>query len=86
MSHVVNRFDVKTDLRRAFMSSFSPKKFEDKNVAVFIDHAVKNMDLIKEKCGDRNFNKAKERIHKSLDKNMPLKKRREDLLTASVLI
>jgi hypothetical protein len=86
MSHLPNEIDIKTDLRRSVMASFSPKQFSDTNFKTFIGNAQKNLELIKEKIGEKRYLEAKERIMKSEDKRNSVEKRREDLLTASSLI
>jgi hypothetical protein len=86
MSHLPNELDIKTDLRRSVMASFSPKKFADTNFVAFVNNAQKNLELLKEKVGKRKYTEVKARIVKSKDTQKPIRKRREDLLTASSLI
>ena len=43
MSYTPNILDIKTDLRRAVMSSFSKKGFEDANTIIFLKNAEKNL-------------------------------------------
>ncbi len=86
MKHIPNEMDIKTDLRRSVMASYSPKKFADINVATFINNAQRNLELIKEKIGKRKYAEVKTRIVKAEGKGRSIEKRREDLLTASVLI
>lgn len=86
MSHLPNELDIRTDLRRSVMASFSPKKFTDTNFVTFVNNAQKNLELLKEKVGKRKYTEVKARIDKSKDTLKPIEKRREDLLTASSLI
>jgi hypothetical protein len=86
MSHTPNELDVKTDLRRSVMASYSTKKFADTNFKVFLDNAQKNLELLKEKIGMNKYIEVRDRILKSQDSKMSAEKRREDLLTASLLI
>jgi len=86
MSHIPNEMDIKTDLRRGVMASFSPKAFSDANLKIFLKNAQKNLDLLKNKIGNRKYTEVKERINKSGDSRKSIEKRREDLLTASSLI
>lgn len=86
MSHTPNTLDIKTDIRRAVMASFSRDKFKDSNFETFIKNAQKNLELIKEKIGKRKYTEVKGRIIKSKDPQNSIEKRREDLLTASSLI
>ena len=86
MSHVPNELDIKTDLRRGVMASYSPKKFADANTVFFINNAQKNLSLLKNKIGKKKYTEVKERILKSKDATNPIEKRREDLLTAYSLI
>lgn len=78
--------DIKTDLRRGVMASFSPGKFADVNVVTFVNNAQKNLEILKEKVGKRKYMAVKARIAKSEDTEMPIEKRREDLLMASTLV
>ena len=68
------------------MASFSPKKFANANTVTFVNNAQKNLELLKEKVGKRKYTEVKARIAKSKDTGKPIEKRREDLLTASLLI
>lgn len=86
MRHLPNEMDIKTDLRRGVMASFSPKKFADVNVVTFVNNAQKNLELLKERVGKRKYMEVKARIAKSEERGKPIEKRREDLLTASSLI
>ncbi|OGK37528.1 MAG: hypothetical protein A2784_01815 [Candidatus Chisholmbacteria bacterium RIFCSPHIGHO2_01_FULL_48_12] len=86
MSHIANELDIKTDLIRCVMASLSPQVFEDKNFKVFFGHALKNLNLIREKMGESKFGEVMLRIKKASDGQNPINKRREDLLTAAVLI
>ena len=86
MNHKPNILDIKTDLRRGVAASYSPKKLDDKNVEVFVGNAVKNLNLFKTEIGPEKYAKILERISQYKNKNLPLEKRRENLLTASSLI
>jgi len=86
MSHTPDELDIKTDLRRSVMASFSPKKFTDLNFRTFIKSAQDNLEIVKEKIGKRRYIEVKERILKSTDSRKPIEKRREDILTAASLI
>jgi len=81
-----NVLDIKTDLRRAIMATFSKDKFVDANFKIFLKNAQKNLELIKQKVGNKKYLEVKGRILKSLDSQNSIEKRREDLLTASSLI
>lgn len=86
MSHLPNEVDIKTDLRRSVMASFSPRKFADANVVTFVNNAQKNLEILKERVGKRKYTAVKARIAKSRDTEKPIEKRREDLLMASTLV
>ena len=86
MNHIPNKLDIKTDLRRSVMASFSQKRFNDKNFITFFNNALKNLDLLKKKIGESKYNEIKERANKSKDIQNSIEKRREDLLTAASLI
>jgi hypothetical protein len=86
MSHLPTELDIKTDLRRSIMASYTPKKFTDNNVKIFMRNARKNLESLKEKIGTKRYMEVKSRIAKAENPKNPIKKRREDLLTASVLI
>ena len=86
MSHVPNELDIKTDLRRGVMASYSSKKFADSNTITFVKNAENNLELLKDKLGEKKYFEVKTRILKSKDTKKPIEKRREDLLTAYSLI
>jgi len=86
MSHKPNNLDIKTDLIRSVMASFSSKEFADANFKTFIEKAQKNLELLKDKIGMRKYTEVKDRILKSKDTQKSIEKRREDLLTAASLV
>ncbi len=86
MNHRPNELDVKTDLRRCVMASFAPENFEDKNFKTFLSCAQKNLDLIRQKIGERKFRQVIIRMQNASNRQNPIEKRREDLLTAGILI
>lgn len=86
MSHNPNLNDIKTDLRRSVMASFSPKKLADSNFKIFLKKAETNLELLKKNIGIEKYKLIKSRINKSKEVSNPIEKRREDLLTASSLI
>lgn len=86
MSHIPNKLDIKTDLRRGFSASYSPKKFNDENVLVFVGKAQNNLEALKMEIGREKYKLVKARINKAMRIGNPTNKRREDLLTASDII
>lgn len=86
MSHLPNKLDIKTDLRRSIVASFSPNKFKDINFITFIDKAQANLELLKKNIGEQKYTEVKERIIKANDTKKSIEKRREDILTAASLI
>lgn len=86
MSHIPNKYDVVTDLRRCVLASYSPKAFEDENVKIFLQKAEENLEKIKENLNESAYQLAKQRIQKAKESKNLLDKRREDLLTASCFI
>lgn len=86
MSHIPNELDIKTDLTRCVMASLSPQAFEDKNFKTFLAGAQNKLELMKERIGEAKFKRVMIRIDKALDGENTVEKRREDLLTAAVLI
>lgn len=80
MSHTPTNLDVASDLRRSIYASFSKSKFEDVNFRTFFNHAL---EILKKMNVDRVVLK---RIQKSQDESLEDNKRREDLLTASILL
>ncbi len=78
--HKPTKLDAITDLRRCIYASFSKDKFDDANYKIFFKHAIKIL---------QNISVSKKillRVEKSKDKNLGDDKRREDLLTASILL
>ena len=86
MTHLPNKFDVITDLRRSLYASYSDSLFEDENVKVFLENAEKNLEIIKGELKEDTFKLVKKRLEKAKNKIYPIEKRREDLLTASCLL
>ena len=86
MTHVPNKYDVITDLRRCLSSSYSDDLFEDKNVKVFLNKAEENLEFIKKDLEIKTYLEIKKRLEKAKDSEKDLNKRREDLLTASCLL
>ena len=86
MSYIPSVLDIKTDLKRAVMASFSPKLFADTNTKIFLANAEKNLESLKGKVDKSAYFQAKTRIKKAKNSNNPIEKRREDLLTVSYLI
>lgn len=84
MSHVPNNLDIKTDLRRSIMASYSKRGFKDTNVKVFLKNAEENLKKVNL---DRDvYLQVVKRLKKAKDINKVIEKRREDILTASLLI
>lgn len=86
MSHAPNELDIKTDLRRSVMASFSPKEFEDPTFKLFLVNARNNLERLKGKIGSSKYTEIKKRLSKAGDSQKTIEKRREDILTASSLI
>jgi hypothetical protein len=84
MSYAPTVLDVKTDLRRSVMASFSARKFADPNVKIFLLKAENNLKTIG--MSDKKYKLILERLKKARDSRRSVENRREDLLTASVLI
>ena len=86
MTHIPNRFDVITDLKRCLYSSYSDFTFDDENLKIFLSKAEENLGKIAKNIDKKTLMLVKERIAKVKDiHNLP-NKRREDLLTASSLL
>lgn len=86
MTHIPNKLDVITDLRRCLSSSYNNDFFGDENVKVFLKRAEDNLNFIKEGLDSGTYLEVKKRIEKAKDNNNSPNKRREDLLTASCLL
>jgi len=86
MKYAINKLDIKTDLRRSAMASFSPKAFGEVNVQTFLSKAEENLEVLKDKISKNAYREVKIRIKKAKDSKNPIEKRREDLLTASYLL
>lgn len=84
MTHIPGSLDIKTDLRRAIMASFSDNGFNSPTVKVFVANAEKNLQKIK--LTKDSYAQVIKILKKARDVNNPIEKRREDLLTVSVLI
>jgi hypothetical protein len=84
--HQVTLLDIKTDLQRALMASFSSKKFDDVNVKTFLANAEKNLAALKDTINKDRYKEVEIRLRKAKDTSNAIKKRREDLLTASYFL
>lgn len=84
MNHRPRRLDVATDLIRCIYASLSEDGFESENLSTFFSQALKKLNLVKKTLDPQTFKFVKERIDKSKDKNLPAKKRREELLSAAI--
>jgi hypothetical protein len=86
MTHIPTNIDIKTDLRRGIMASFSTREFDDPNFKIFIKNALVNLELLKDKIGTEKYRQVLVRINKSADLKNSAEKRREDILTAFSLL
>lgn len=84
MSHIPTDLDIKTDLRRAVMASFSENRFKDINAKTFLKNAEKNLKKVN--LNKSTFTEVVYRLKKAKDPKQSVEKRREDVLTASLLI
>ena len=66
------------------MASFSEKGFKDTNARIFLENAEEN--LRKVKLDKSVYSQIVKRLKKAKDNSKLIEKRREDLLTASLLI
>lgn len=84
MTHIPNRLDVITDIKRCIMASFSKDGFHDTNFEAFLFNAERNLRNIKLPDGIKIL--VEERLKKFKQGANDLEKRREDLLTIASLI
>ena len=82
--HNPNVLDIKTDLRRAIMASFSKNGFKDANAKIFFENAERNLKKVK--LDKNTYLQVVERLKKAKDTNKIIEERREDVLTASLLL
>lgn len=78
--------DVVVDLRRCIYASFSPQGFKDPNVTTFLDHAIELLNGLMQNLDPKIFEKVEARLKKAQAETNKPKKKREDLLTASLLL
>ena len=84
MSHEPSALDVKTDIQRCILASYSAKGFEDSNYKYFLRKAedvLKRIDLNAEKR-DLIYSQFK----KAMNYRQAPEKRREDLLMVASLV
>lgn len=86
MTHIPNRFDVITDLRRCIYASYSDLQFKDENVKFFLENAEKNLEAVKDEVEKNIFKLIKKRLAKARNDKNFVERRREDLLSASCLL
>lgn len=86
MTHIINKYDIITDLKRSLYSSYSEQVFDDENAIEFLKKAEDSLEKIAPDLSAETFKLVKERIDNAKNsKNLP-NKRREDLLMASCLL
>jgi hypothetical protein len=86
MTHIINKYDIITDLKRSLYSSYSEQVFDDENTIEFLKKAEDSLEKIAPDLSAETFKLVKERIDNAKNsKNLP-NKRREDLLMASCLL
>jgi hypothetical protein len=83
-NHQANLLDAAADLRRCIYASLSPHGFSDPNVVRFLNHANHIISATRRK--DKYVKLAQQRIEKAQKGNLSPAKRREDLLTAAILL
>lgn len=86
MTHLPNKDDIVTDLRRCILSSYSARGFEDKNVKMFLRKAETTLEILKDQLKENHYLLVKQRLEKAKDPKNNLEKRREDLLAASCFL
>lgn len=83
MSHTPTSLDVASDLRRCVYASLSSDGFEDKMYQECLQDALTGLDQIKGKLNKNIYLSIYKLIHKQ---NKDIRRRREDLLTASIIL
>ena len=86
MSHVPTSLDVSTDLIRCIYASMTPEKFDDPMFKVFLNHANQLLVGIKSEIPRNNLENIEKCLARAGDPKKSMEHRREDLLTASVLL
>lgn len=83
MSHVPNKFDAITDIRRAISASYSDGGFSNENFVTFLRNAEEILESLSK---SEKYNEAKIELVKAKNNNLPIEKRRENLLMAANLL
>lgn len=86
MSHFPTSADIATDLRRCVYASLSPKKFSDETYLEFYHHAQKIYLALRKSINPTLRKEVNKRLKKTQNSQNPDSERREDLLTASILL
>jgi hypothetical protein len=86
MSRKPTNLDIAADLRRCIYASYSKDRFQDKNVSVFLLHALRDLKRAKSTFDKKQYKNIMKCIRKSRQESLPDHKRRENLLTAAILI
>lgn len=86
MTYQPTVLDAASDLRRCIYASYSPEGFNDSNFVTFFSHAQMIIKKVANDLDDQVIKTVNERMDKTQDKEQPLSKRREDLLTSAILL
>jgi len=86
MSHTPTSSDIAADLIRCIHASYSDKGFKDENVAAFLTHAQRDLRRVKKSIPAHTRTIIETRLKKSTNTRLSPYKRREDMLTAAVLL
>lgn len=78
--------DVAMDLQRCFEASLYSESFRDKTFNIFFKHAINDLKLTENRLNKTTLRNVKKCLKRVMNKNLEIKKRREDLLTASGLL
>lgn len=86
MNHQPTSLDLAADLRRCLYLSLSQEGFTDQNFLTFFHHALQVFSQIKNQIDPSLLSLLQKLLRRSQNSQLSLQKRREDLLTASLLL
>lgn len=86
LTHTPTLLDAAADLKRCIYASFSDQGFRDPNVITFLSHAHKVIDSWEAQLDAKLLAQIRMRLQKAQSPELSDKKRREDLLTAALLL
>ncbi|MDP2874162.1 MAG: hypothetical protein Q8N84_02630 [bacterium] len=86
MTYQPTPLDAATDLKRCLFASYDEKPFASDTFTTFLNHSLVIIKHLEDSLDLHRLKIIRERLEKAQDLSADPQKRREDLLTAAVLL